>query len=275
MADISKITLPSGTTYDIKDATARELIGNLDKYTKFLGVTTTALSDGATTNPITIAGASVTAVSGNIATYGSQEFIFNGTSWQAFGDLSGLGALAYKDSASGSYKPEGTVSKPTFTGDSLTSTGKFTPEGSVSLSTTNKTATVSKASSGEATYTPEGTIAVTPTVTLNTTTVNSITNVGTLPELTTTVSGETLTIGFSKGTLPTKGANTTVATGVKSATASGSFAGTGARLVTSNIAVPNSASFVGEEGDVSVSGTPSGSVSQPTFSGTSKNVTVS
>ena len=29
MADISKITLPSGTTYDIKDATARALIEEL------------------------------------------------------------------------------------------------------------------------------------------------------------------------------------------------------------------------------------------------------
>jgi len=33
-----------------------------------------------------------------------------------------LGALAYKNSASTSYKPAGTVSKPTFTGSSSTVT---------------------------------------------------------------------------------------------------------------------------------------------------------
>ena len=116
MAEISKITLPSGTTYDLKDATARSLIEALGNYTVFLGVTTTALTDGATTNPITISGSNVTARTGDIATYGSQEFIFNGIAWQAFGDLSALGSLAYKNSATGSYTPEGTVSKPTFTG---------------------------------------------------------------------------------------------------------------------------------------------------------------
>ena len=105
MADISQITLPSGTTYDIKDAQARQA-------TKWLGITTTALTDGATTNPIVISGNSVTAVAGNITSYDETEFIFNGTKWQEFGNLSGLGALAYKDSASGSFTPAGTVSKP-------------------------------------------------------------------------------------------------------------------------------------------------------------------
>jgi len=36
----------------------------------------------------------------------------------------------------------------------LTSTGTFTPEGSIGFTNTNKTTTVSKAASGEATYTP-------------------------------------------------------------------------------------------------------------------------
>lgn len=184
MADISQITLPSGSTYDIKDATARELIGDLSKYTKFLGVTTTALTDGATTNPIIVNGQSVTAQSGNIATYGSSEFIFNGTAWQAFGDLSGLGSLAYKNSASATYTPSGTIIQPTIT------------------------------------------------VTPSTGTVNSITDVGALPELTTTVSNEILTIGWSAGTLPTKGANTSVVTGITSATASQiNFNGTEATIV--------------------------------------------
>ena len=82
MADtlyISKLTLPSGNTYTIKDAEARELIAQLQASTDFLGITTTALSDNATTNPITIDNESVTAVNGNIAVYGNKEFIFNGT----------------------------------------------------------------------------------------------------------------------------------------------------------------------------------------------------
>ena len=100
MADISKITLPSGNTYDIKDATAREAIASLSGGTKFIGETTTPLTDGATTNPIIINGGSVTATNGNIVVYGNSEFIFDGTKWIAFGDLSSLGTLAYKSTVS-------------------------------------------------------------------------------------------------------------------------------------------------------------------------------
>lgn len=267
MPEISKITLPSGSTYDLADSYARELIENLEGYTKFLGVTTTALADGATTNPITVNGESVTAHSGDIANYGSKEFIFNGTTWQEFGDLSGLGTLAYKNSVAVTTKATGTVSQPTFTGSSTTSTGTFTPAGSVSLTNTNRSATVST-TTGEATYTPAGSCSG-ANVTLNTTTVNSITNVGSLPTF--TVANETLTI--TAGTLPTKGANTTVATSIDTITQP-TFTGTGTRLVTDNIAVPSSASFTGTEGNVSVSGTPTGTVSQPTFTGNDVSGTV-
>jgi len=99
MADISKITLPSGNTYDIKDQGARDLIASLQGGSYFLGKSTTALTDGATTNPIQIDGVTgtTTAINGNVAVYGNAEFIFNGTKWIEFGDLSTLGALAYKD----------------------------------------------------------------------------------------------------------------------------------------------------------------------------------
>ena len=306
MPDISQIKLPSGSVYNIKDQGARDLIAALESNTEFLGVTTTAISEGSTTNPIMIDGTSTTAKIGNIVTYGSKEFVFNyENKWQEFGDLSGLGALAFKDSASGSYKPAGTVSQPTFTGSestvtvtatdntngnyqpagtvskpsftgaSMTSTGTFTPAGDVTVttkSTTNKTATVAPAASGEATYTPGGTVG-TPTITVtpNTATVNSITDVGSLPTFGATVTDEVLTLSFSQGTLPTKGSNQTVVTGIKSATSSQpSWTGTGVRLVTGNIPVPSAytASFDGSEGSVSVSGTTTGSVSQPTFTGT-------
>ena len=358
MADISKITLPSGSVYDIKDAQARADIAAIQSAiaggVTFMGATTTALTDGATTNPIVINGNDTTAIKGYLVTYNNKEFVFDGTKWLEFGDMGGLKALAYKDTASatytpagsvskptftgtssnvtitaadnesGNYQPKGTVSKPTFSGTATTSTGKFTPagevtvttqttsnktaavspagsgtvtytpagtvtqpsftgtettstgeftpSGSVNLSNTNQTTTVSKASSGTATYTPEGSVAA-PVISVrvagSTTTVNSITAVGSLPSFTTTVADENLTFGWNAGSLPTKGANTTVKTGDAAYQASEpAFTGTGARLVTGNISVPSSASFIGIKGDVSVSGTPSGTVSQPTFSGT-------
>ncbi len=135
MADtlyISKVSLPNGNQYDIKDAKAREDIAALEAYTDYLGVTTTALTDGASTNPVTINGESVTAKKGNIVNYGSAEFIFNGSVWQEFGDLSGLGALAFEDTAD----VTGTAAAQTFTGTEATieSTGTFTAEGTVTLS---------------------------------------------------------------------------------------------------------------------------------------------
>lgn len=108
MPDISQITMPSGTTYDIKDAQARSAKG-------WIGITTTALTDGSTTNPITINGESVTATAGDITAYGQDEFIWNGSAWQAFGNLEDLGDLAWKDTATGSFTPAGSVSAPTIT----------------------------------------------------------------------------------------------------------------------------------------------------------------
>ena len=109
MAYLSQVTIGENT-YDLKDSEARSAIAALEAYSDYLGVTTTALTDGASTNPITIGGESVTAEKGNIANYGSKEFIFNGTIWQEFGDMSAIGALGYVDEAVGSYTPAGSVS---------------------------------------------------------------------------------------------------------------------------------------------------------------------
>ena len=310
---IWQITTPNGTTYDIMDAGARALIEALEGATKWLGVTTTALTDGAETNPIIIDSESVTAENGNIVTYGSKEFIFNGTVWQEFGDLSALKALAYKDSATGSFTPAGTVSQPTFTGEAMTSTGTFTPAGSVAAptftgeegdvsvkgtpagivsqptfsgeamtSTGNFTPagniTMGVDAEGTANYTPAGSVSA-PAISVNeagaTATVNSITDVGTLPSATmptleTSVQDGNLTLSwtagsFSAGTLPTKGADQTVKIGDASYTASQpTFSGTGVSL---------KGTVAGTQGAVSVSGTPAGTVSQPTFSGSEMTAT--
>lgn len=272
MADISKITLPSGTTYDIKDAAAREAISGITGAMHFIGVTTTAITNGASTNPISIGGSNVTAKSGDVAIYGSLEFVFSGSDskWHEFGSTGSLKSLAFKDSASGNYTPSGSVSKPTFTGTQATIKSSFTPAGSVTIGT----------GTGTTNYTPSGSVAVT----LNTASkyvASSASGGGsvtagsaaacTLPSLSTSVSNETLTIGWSAGsftankptavTLPTF-ASQTIATGVKSQ----SFTGAGAELT---------ATFSGTAVEASAIYTPAGSVSQPSFTGTQGSVSVS
>ena len=112
---LSKLTLPvnvSGTVtnveYTIKDAEARELIEQIGHAIYWIGVTTDALTDGATTNPITVNGESVTAKLGGMASYQGSEFVWNGSAWQEMGK-NNFGALAFKSSASGDYTPAGTV----------------------------------------------------------------------------------------------------------------------------------------------------------------------
>lgn len=334
MADISKITLLNGTTYDLKDAQARADITAIQTAiaggVTFMGETTTALTDGSTASSITINGDSVTSVKGYLVVYNSKEFVYDGSKWVEMGDLSLIGDLGWKDSASATYTPAGTVAQPTFSGSELTSTGNFTPTGGVTLTSAASTSTGAisyisalgtksfsgtaatikpkvtaagtvaiSTGSGTANYTPAGSVSA-PTISVasagSTTTVNSITDVGTLPSLTTTVANETLTIGFSQGTLPTKGSNTTVKTGDASYSATApTFTGTGAELkatftgtevegsasytpagsVTVNSTTSYlTGSFSGTQGSVSVKGTPAGTVSQPTFSGTQATITV-
>ena len=112
---ISQITVPvdvSGTitnvTYDIKDAEARARIAELGQALYWIGVTTTALTEGDTTNPITVNNEQVTANVGGIASYNGTEFAWNGSAWQVLGP-GNLGTLAYQNSASGSYTPAGSV----------------------------------------------------------------------------------------------------------------------------------------------------------------------
>lgn len=326
MADISKITLPSGVTYDIKDTVAREAAAGGVKYA---GVTTTELTDGSSVSQIVVAGETINAENGMLAIYGQKEFIYStvDNEWHEFGDLSSLGALAYADTATGSYTPAGTVSQPTFSGtetsvtvtatasgsgnytpagtvsqptfsgSATTSTGTFTPEGSVSLTNSDVTATVSAAGSGEATYTPAGTVGAptisvategTTTTIANPTAATVVTDMAVAAPSSTTATGELVYFEMGTGAdsetlilkklVETTGdsittSNVTVKTGDAAYEASApTFTGTGARLVTGNISVPSSASFSGTEGNVSVSGTPSGTVSQPTFDGTTVQI---
>lgn len=290
---LKTITLPSGTTYELWDTDAHNKISSLEEQItavfKWLGVTTTPLTDGATTNPIVIGGNSVTATTGGVAQYQSLEFVFNGTAWQAFGEAGSFGALAFKDTASASYTPGGTISA-TFNGTAGSFATTITPSGTVSKPTftgTSGTVTVSgnmsgasaaiTTGTGSANYTPSGTVSQptftgndvtfsgtfkpsgtvsTPTITVTptTTTVKEISSLGSLPSLSFTVSAEDLKIDWNAGATPTSSSKT-VATGISSATST-------------------QPTFTGTSSSISTSGKATGTVSKPTFSGTGVDLEV-
>lgn len=278
MADISQITLPSGSTYDLKDAEARadiaKLKSNLGSLGNYRGVTTTALTDGATTSPIQVKdGDSTISVTPSnpgdwVVDSSNVSYIWTGSQWDQIGSAGAIKALAYKDSASGSYTPAGTVTV-TSTGTKATITSSFTPKGSVSGSVT-----------------PSGKNAASSvTITPTTTSVYSMSSEGsvtkgtvptcTLPSLTTSVSGETLTLGWSAGsfsagtattvTLPSRTQVTNLWNGVTSATAAAqTFTGSASNVT---------ATFTGTAGSATATYTPV-VTSTGTFKGTAATVTV-
>lgn len=317
MADISKITLPSGTTYNLKDEVARQaaaagvsFIISTDAETTPKDVT---WDDDGTTIVGTLVASSSTSgafymvpavTSSGKDIYAEYVTVKNGNdySWEKIGttdiDLSNLGDLAYKDSASGNYTPEGTVSQPTFSGNALTSTGTFTPDGTVSqptftgsegnLSVSGTPAGSISVGTGSANYTPAGSVSA-PTITVTPSTATkyvagSATGGGTvtagtaasctLPVLQTSVSDETLTLSWTAGsftantptavTLPSF-TSQTIVSGISSATSSEpQFSGTGVDLKFTGTTMSSTGKF-----------TPSGSVSQPTFTGSEGSLSVS
>lgn len=204
MADelvLSSVKLPNNRVYYFKDSYAREAIKELSSYCKYLGVTTSPLYDGATTNPIIINGDQVYAVDGGIAIHDQSEFIYNEAAgcWQLFGDLSGLtdllGSFAYTDTGSVSILPKGSINA-VFVGEPGTISVEYTPSGTISATLASTTGTIDvsgvpqgiveiaeivKSITGN--YQPTGTISNTVDVSVNTTTtsINQITSVGTLP----------------------------------------------------------------------------------------------
>lgn len=73
---------------------------------KFLGTSATAITDGATTNPITIGSTSTTVASGNVVLYGSKEFVWNGSAWEELGNE---GSYKVQQSAVSSPSASGTT----------------------------------------------------------------------------------------------------------------------------------------------------------------------
>lgn len=203
MANLSAIKI-GNTTYDIKDATAREqiaeIISSITGGIHYRGVTTTEIEDGSTTSSITINGETVTAVSGDLVIYEDMEFIFDGTEWHEFGSTGSLKSLAFKDTATGTINAADsghthsvtyvkTGNKHSVTQGTVSATGKFTPAGNIGVS------------SGEANYTPAGT---------NASSVVTLTGGSTAKLVTTSVKGVA-------GTLTTHDTPTLNKTGVGSA----------------------------------------------------------
>ena len=131
--DLSKINI-DGNSYNLKDASARatlaevqETVAALDGslsslagIVKILGKTTTQIVDGSTTKNVLVDGETIEAISGDVVFVEKTidnvttciEFLFDGTKWQELGPTGNLKQLAFKDAASGSYTPEGTVEAP-------------------------------------------------------------------------------------------------------------------------------------------------------------------
>ena len=278
----AKFTLPSGNTYWFEDSDVRTWVGDgttsgaekrltdaetaiaaLSNATHWLGVTTTALTDGATTNPIVISGNNVTAVNGDIVqTSGNGlEFIFNGNlatpAWQQLGASVGtLKAFAYADEGEATFTPGGSnaASAVTFSGG--------TTDNVLGADTTftNASSTV--------------TLGTPVTGALETASVAPFGSAGTLPTWTATVANEELTFSWSAGTLPAAGTNVTVATGqVVSSDPSGDSVVTGMPS-SGNTAAAQTITVGTNDSVTAVTGVGTATAAAQVFTGTQQTITV-
>ena len=183
----------------------------------FIGTTSTALTEGATTSTLVAASSgSLTKttgfIAGDLVFYGNKEFIWNGTSWTLFGDLGDLGTLAFKNSAKvtipATNHTHSTPSlKHTVTQGNVSASGSYTPEGEVYISTNqgagadvfigkiNVTGNIGRTLVSESQL---SNVSITPVG--STVSVNSMKSVGTLPTLGTAFTVPNVT---GVGSLPT------------------------------------------------------------------------
>ena len=328
--EISKITLPNGQTYNIKDEVARaavsagltinvveklptaaaatlgalylvpdvhsdkddvydeyvtvakegayswEKIGNTDvdlsnyskkththKVTSNVSVGAHTYTPAGTLNAPAFTGSAVdVSVSGTPAgTLNAPAFTGTEGAVSVSGKATGSVAIAVGD-GDANYTPAGQVSTPTFTGKALTSAGKFTPAGSVAApKVTIDTKNGAGAEAAVYSMSSAGSVVAGEAASYTGHTFTA----GTLPTWSAAVNGETLSFNFNAGVLASHNA--------------GVFNGGKATAVTlpsrEAITIAASASapaFTGTQGDVSVSGTPEGTVSKPTFTGTGANL---
>lgn len=85
--DVASSVTQNDSTHLVTGAAVYSAINTaISSAIKFQGITTTALTDGSTTNPITIDGQSFTAQRGDEVIYGGKEFLWTGSKWQQLGD---------------------------------------------------------------------------------------------------------------------------------------------------------------------------------------------
>lgn len=308
-------------TVSKKNITAAAL--GLDRAMSFLGTTTTALTDGATTNPITINSGSTTAAKGDVVIVSGtdQEFIWTGSAWEEFGNASSHSIKGHTHTVTHnpagtisktSITPAGTVSQPTFSGSAVNSgenTGtnfsaapgghkhSVTAAGTVSQPTftgTEATITISHTPAGtvsQPTFTGTAVTSGKPDTT-NVTTIYSITGVGSLPSaslsagtapshtytapsLTASIANKCMTFSwsagahsFSAGTYPTltfsAGSLPTRSSAISMPNTNHTHSVTAAGTV-------SQPTFTGSSVSGSTKYTPAGTVSQPTFTGSAVN----
>lgn len=286
---ISQVTLPgSGGTYNIKDTSAWTAIGNL----------WSTISQGTLELVVLKSGEQLPTASestkGKIylkpdATHNPSdkdvydEYVTvkkgaNSYEWEKIGNTDvNLNQYSLKTHThtvtfnigvnSHSYTPEGTLSTPEFKGTSFTSTGRYTPKGTVATATTeSKSATVS-AASGAITYTPAGSVSKPDfTGTKGDVTVSGIVTGATGSGTAASAGGHTHSVSGTTGYLhsinvPTGFSTTTVLTDVSTSNLNTTtITGTNGTLVTHDTPKLNTTSYG------SASGWNKGSASNWTFS---------
>ncbi len=75
------------TTQSTYNITAESL--GLSQAMKFIGITTSNITDDSTTNPVIISSKSVTATAGNVVLFGDDEFVWTGSKWEELGGIHG------------------------------------------------------------------------------------------------------------------------------------------------------------------------------------------
>lgn len=292
MADLSIVNV-NGTIYNIKDAQARQDIATLQtslsggmhfigEAIQFASAGPVYIKSGNTTaycyytgtkptaTTITIGGTQYTLTyillkAGDVCINGQLEFIFSDAdnTFHEFGSTGSLKALAFKDNASATYKPAGTVTTTltktaktlthAVTQGSVSASGSYTPEGTISQETAGTTDTAVKSYPGVSSKMVTTTVHDTPT--LNTgaiakTDVLSGVSLNTQKLVTTTIKGVAGTTQVSK-------ASASSFSGIQASVSGETLILTSASIIFTNttVATANSTNTTVATGSLSTSGT--------------------
>lgn len=105
---------------------------------KFIGITTSALTDGSTNGTIVVNGSNVAVTNGNVVLYDEKEFVWTGSSWELLGDES-------------SYKIKQTaVASPSTSGNATAFIDSITQNANGVITATKKNVTFPTLSGGSA-----------------------------------------------------------------------------------------------------------------------------